>query len=283
LAATPGITNNLIKLVEKVTKMDLEKLLVEVAKCAGDTLKTHAFDMGDITMKHDDDPVTSLDKAVEKSIRKNVLEHMPANFIGEEYGREDNGADCTWIIDPIDGTKSMIAGEFNTSLSIGIEKGGKLVAGCIYDFMRDIMYLGYEDKLHVYHNGGEVAHQKMPVCQKRIIIDGEGIRNTEIVRALQHLEDIKIIEKNGSIALAMAQVASGVYDGMVYKTNNNWNSWDIAGGLYLLNCTGQALNLELESISLDVPQQGIIGINHNMLPAILLAKDTKESEKPGYL
>jgi fructose-1,6-bisphosphatase/inositol monophosphatase family enzyme len=264
-------------------KMDIEQLLIGVAKDGGELLRSHAFEMGEITMKRGNDPVTSLDRAVEQSIRENVLNHMPANFIGEELGKAEHGADYTWIIDPIDGTKSMIAGEFNTSLSIGIEHGHRLIAGCVYDFMRAIMYVGYDKELHVYHNDREVVHSRLPHNEARIIIDGNGVRDTAIVKAFQQSGQVKIIEKNGSIALAMAQVASGVYDGMVYKTDNRWNIWDIAGWLYLLNCTGQALDLDLEPLSHDTPQQGIIGVNCNLLLAPIVSREHWQTPGKGYM
>jgi myo-inositol-1(or 4)-monophosphatase len=245
--------------------MDLEKMLVEVTRNAGKILMEQAFEMGEITMKHADDPVTSLDRKVEENIKKEISEKMPANFIGEEYGVEDNGAEYTWIIDPIDGTKSMIAGEFNTSLSIAVEHDGKLVGGCVYDFMRDILYLGYDKNLKVYHGGQKVAHSRVPRQLPRIIIDGDDVKDFGMVRALEHQQGVKLIEKNGSIALAMAQVAAGVYDGMVYNTSKSWNVWDIAGGYYLLGCTGCVLNLDGEEIDYTIPQKGIIGMNHSGL------------------
>jgi myo-inositol-1(or 4)-monophosphatase len=264
-----SVDNNLLT-AENKAGFD-EIILRDVAQRAGEMLRAYAFDMGEITLKHADDPVTGLDKRVEQAIKEDVLSRMPANFIGEEFGKEDNNANCTWIIDPIDGTKSMIFGEFNTSLSIGVEQDGELIAGCVYDFMRDIMYVGHEKKLQVYHNGICVRQSKMPGGKHRIAVDGDNVRDTVIVKALQKLDDVRIIEKNGSIALAMAQVAAGVYDGMVYQTSKRWNAWDIAGGLYLLNCTGVALSQDFKPIALDSPQQAIIGMNNAMLPALLAA------------
>ncbi len=250
-------------------EITLDVALQDVARRAGHTLRKHAFDMGSVTMKHDDDPVSSLDKRVEREIRENVANHMHANFIGEELGEEM----CilnkyTWIIDPIDGTKSMLRGEFNTSLSIAIEKAGHLVAGCVYDFMRDIMYIGYHEQLKVIYNGKEVTAQKIPETKKRVIIDGPGVRDLDITRFLEE-DGAKLIEKNGSIALAMAQVAAGVYDGMVYQTNNKWNVWDIAAGYYLLTCTGCVLDLDLKKKDYARPHKGIVGLGKDINPLYL--------------
>jgi myo-inositol-1(or 4)-monophosphatase len=247
-----------------------EAMLREVAQNAGETLREYAFDMGKLEMKHADDPVSELDRIVETNIKKDVVWRMRANFVGEEHGKEDNGAEYTWIIDPIDGTKSMINGEFNSSLSIGIEKNGELVAGCVYDFMRDIMYVGIENKLKIYYDGKQVKRQTMPRPQPKIIVDGDESKSLEAACALQNKVNAQLLEKNGSIALAMAQVAAGVYDGMVFKTDKQWNVWDIAGGLYLLGCTGVAMNQDYQPIDYKVPKQAIIGLNSNLLPTLLL-------------
>ena len=97
---------------------ELKKIVFKV----GAFLRKNAFNHGLINWKGEFDPVTNLDKKVEKLIRKEVLKLMNANFLGEEFGFEDNKSDITWVIDPIDGTKSFIIKEFNSSISIAILK-----------------------------------------------------------------------------------------------------------------------------------------------------------------
>lgn len=58
------------------------------------------------------DPVTEADRAGERAIRERILAHHPTHgIIGEEYGRTAPDAEHVWVIDPIDGTKSFIAGQ----------------------------------------------------------------------------------------------------------------------------------------------------------------------------
>ena len=57
------------------------------------------------------DPVTNADKAFEKFIRKEILKKFPNHQVkGEEFGQKKNKSDFTWIIDPIDGTRSFVIG-----------------------------------------------------------------------------------------------------------------------------------------------------------------------------
>ena len=57
------------------------------------------------------DPVTSADKAFEKFIRKEIKKKFPEHqVIGEEYGHKESKSDFSWVIDPIDGTRSFVIG-----------------------------------------------------------------------------------------------------------------------------------------------------------------------------
>ncbi len=65
----------------------------------------------DIETKADDSPVTVADRTVEAFLRKAIAAHFPDHAIlGEEYGAEGSAGAPTWVIDPIDGTRSFITG-----------------------------------------------------------------------------------------------------------------------------------------------------------------------------
>ena len=54
------------------------------------------------------DPVTVADHAAEQVIRDAIKAAYPTHGIhGEEHGRETGTSALTWVIDPIDGTKSL--------------------------------------------------------------------------------------------------------------------------------------------------------------------------------
>ena len=57
------------------------------------------------------DPVTTADRAFEKFIRSKIKKKFPTHeIIGEEFGRKKTQSDFTWVIDPIDGTRSFVIG-----------------------------------------------------------------------------------------------------------------------------------------------------------------------------
>ncbi|TMV36027.1 histidinol phosphate phosphatase, partial [Thioclava sp. BHET1] len=70
--------------------------------------------------KLDASPVTIADREIERMLRDRIAARYPEHGIrGEEFGVKD-GNGLSWIIDPIDGTKSFITGYplFGTLISL---------------------------------------------------------------------------------------------------------------------------------------------------------------------
>jgi len=76
------------------------------------------------------DPVTKADRTFEKFIRSKIQKKFPTHeIIGEEFGHKKTKSDFTWVIDPIDGTRSFIVGNPTWSNLIGLNYKGNPVAG----------------------------------------------------------------------------------------------------------------------------------------------------------
>ena len=76
------------------------------------------------------DPVTSADKSFEKFIRREILKKFPKHQIkGEEFGQKKSKSDFTWVIDPIDGTRSFVIGNPTWSNLISLNYKGYPVLG----------------------------------------------------------------------------------------------------------------------------------------------------------
>ncbi|GLR14890.1 histidinol-phosphatase [Chitinimonas prasina] len=82
--------------------------------------------------KLDASPVTLADRGAEQAMRALLAEHTPEHgIIGEEFGRERDGAEWVWVLDPVDGTKSFIVGRPTFCTLIGLLHHGKPVLGII--------------------------------------------------------------------------------------------------------------------------------------------------------
>jgi myo-inositol-1(or 4)-monophosphatase len=76
------------------------------------------------------DPVTQADRAAESVIRAMIFEAYPGHGIhGEEHGREAGREPYTWVIDPIDGTRSFILGQLHWATLIALHDGSRPVIG----------------------------------------------------------------------------------------------------------------------------------------------------------
>jgi histidinol phosphatase-like enzyme (inositol monophosphatase family) len=82
-----------------------------------------------VNIKDDDTPVTLADRQAEKIIRAVIAERFPNHGIyGEEQGRT-TGDTGTWVIDPIDGTKSFMTGNPLFGVLVGFVREGVVEAG----------------------------------------------------------------------------------------------------------------------------------------------------------
>lgn len=82
-----------------------------LADAAGAAIRPFFRAPFEIDTKSDASPVTEADKAAEIAMRGIIEKLRPSDgIIGEEYGTTRPDASRTWVLDPIDGTRSFIAG-----------------------------------------------------------------------------------------------------------------------------------------------------------------------------
>jgi myo-inositol-1(or 4)-monophosphatase len=76
------------------------------------------------------DPVTAADHAAEAAMRALIRKTFPDHgIVGEEAAAEREGAEYVWVLDPIDGTKSFIAGMPTWGTLIALTRFGEPVFG----------------------------------------------------------------------------------------------------------------------------------------------------------
>src|ERR1044072_6659636 len=64
-----------------------------------------------IGAKADLSPVTLADREAEEAIRRLIVAERPMDGIfGEEFGTREGRTGRVWVLDPIDGTPSLVAG-----------------------------------------------------------------------------------------------------------------------------------------------------------------------------
>lgn len=84
----------------------------------------------DVTRKADNTPVTIADQQAEQKLRELITQYWPDHQIyGEEYGQTKGNSPYTWVIDPIDGTKSFVSGVPLYSNLLALLDGDKALLG----------------------------------------------------------------------------------------------------------------------------------------------------------
>ena len=93
------------------------------------------------------DPVTTSDKAFEKFIRSKIKNKFPDHqVIGEEFGHKKSKSDFTWVIDPIDGTRSFVIGNPTWSNLISLNYKGNPILGLANFPVLKKYYINHSDK-----------------------------------------------------------------------------------------------------------------------------------------
>ena len=183
-----------------------------------------------VSIKGPTDFVSNADLKAEKTIIEELKKARPYySIISEEDGSETNkDKNNTWIIDPIDGTTNFLHGVPHFAISIALKSGNEIVAGLIYDPIKNEMF--YAEK----ENGAFFNNQRIRVSKKKdlnsCLFATGGSQKNEITLP---------IRKSGSAALDIAYVAAGRYDGYF---QNDLNLWDIAAGIIILKEAGGMIN-----------------------------------------
>ena len=93
------------------------------------------------------DPVTNIDKAFEKFISKEIKKKFPSHqIIGEEFRYKKEKSDFSWVIDPIDGTRSFVIGNPTWSNLISLNYKGSPTIGLANFPSLKKYYINYSNK-----------------------------------------------------------------------------------------------------------------------------------------
>ena len=207
-----------------------------------------------VSIKSPTDFVSSADTKAEKIIIQELLKAKKNySVISEEIGIINNkNSENIWIIDPIDGTTNFLHGIPHFAISIALKSNNEIIAGVIYDPIKDEMF--YAEK----NNGAFINNKRIRVSRKKNInycLFGTG--------GSENKTEQLVTRNSGCAALDMAYVAAGRYDGYF---QNNLNLWDIAAGIIIINEAGGIVNkINLSKNDKIKIKASSISINEKML------------------
>lgn len=125
-----------------VPERRLTELALHLAHAARAVHRAHDAALG-MEIKQDGSPVTALDRAVERRLRREIAAVFPHHgILGEEEGPERIDASHVWVIDPIDGTRQFAAGLPNWGTLIALCREGRPIIGVIDQPWCERLWLG---------------------------------------------------------------------------------------------------------------------------------------------
>ncbi len=107
-------------------------LAQRLADVAGAAIRPYWRGEIGLESKGDASPVTAADRAAEAAMRRLIEAEYPRDgIIGEEYGTKEGSSGRTWVLDPIDGTTSFVAGRPIFGTLVALMQDGWPVVGVI--------------------------------------------------------------------------------------------------------------------------------------------------------
>lgn len=244
-----------------MTPLDLDIRLQAVTAIARDAgkLALGFFDQRDsleIEHKGMQDLVSLADRKTEDFIRDGLRETFPDDsIIGEEGGTEASREDGPiWIIDPIDGTMNFLRGVPYWSVAVALVVDRVLQIGITYDPVHDELYAARRGG-GARRNGEIIKVSNTDAPEKAVVgatfsfkmsIDNYG----DLLKAI--LKTGSDHRRLGSTALMMAHVSDGRLDACATLM---CNSWDVIGGLMLVEEAGGIASNFLDGAELDEPNR----------------------------
>lgn len=123
----------------------------------------------EVEWKEDETPVTYADRKAEEVMRELIAARYPHHgIIGEEYGEENSDAEYTWVLDPIDGTRSFAAGSPHFGTLICLRKDRQPIWGAIHIPATGKLYVGNNE--FCLCNDQPVSVRKPPSLDKCFLL-----------------------------------------------------------------------------------------------------------------
>jgi myo-inositol-1(or 4)-monophosphatase len=220
----------------------------QIARDAGALLRNFYARGVETEYKGDVDLVTEADRASEKLIVSGLRAAFPEHgIVGEEGTRDQMSGEYRWYVDPLDGTTNFAHGFPVFCVSMGLERrsadqksdaDGELVAGVIYDPLRDEMFSASRGNGATL-NGRRIRVSPTKYLSESLVATGFPSHKRHDNPNIHFYQQFTLrshgVRRAGSAALDLAYVACGRIDAY---WELNLNPWDTSAGALLVNEAG---------------------------------------------
>jgi len=194
-----------------------------------------------VSRKGPGDFVSAADRKTEELLRDALVKARPGyGLVMEESGiHEGPDKSHRWHVDPLDGTTNFLHGLPQFAISVGLEREGQMVAGVVYDPIKDEMFIAERGQ------GAWLNNRRIRVAARSAMAEaligcglphiGKGDHGLFIREAVAVMAEAGGTRSLGAAALDIAYVACGRLDAYWER---GLHSWDMAAGLVLLREAG---------------------------------------------
>ena len=216
---------------------------VEIAREAGALLANYFERRVSYELKGDFDLVTEADRASEKLIVERLGSRFPTHGImAEEGGGHESPSGYRWFVDPLDGTTNFAHSFPMFNVTLGLEREGELLAGVIFDPVRQEMFTAERG------SGAWLNNRRIRVSAVRRLEDS--LASTGFPSRKRH-QNVNIhfyyqlammthgVRRTGSAAIDLAYVACGRLDAF---WEFGLKPWDMAAGALLVREAGGSVS-----------------------------------------
>lgn len=172
------------------------------------------------------DPVTTADKAFERFIRNEIKKRFPNHqIIGEEFGYKKTKSDYSWVIDPIDGTRSFVIGNPTWSNLISLNyKGNPVVGLANFPILKKFYFNTSFNSAYVSENGKKkkiLVNQKATYSKMKLSAAFHGSLSLNKQKKIPQI--LRRMQFPCSDALSYSHFAEGKLDVVIQCGNKIWD------------------------------------------------------------
>ena len=120
--------------VDGLTLVELRDFAALIAEEAGELVESMRSTRHRAEYKPDGSHVTEADRQAELLLRRRIADRFPMHeILGEEHGYKQSDSPFRWVLDPIDGTRSYVAGIPLYTVLVAVLYKGYPVVGIIHN------------------------------------------------------------------------------------------------------------------------------------------------------
>jgi len=172
-----------------------------------------------IENKEDSSPVTIADQNTELKIRELISSKYPSHgILGEEYEHINTKAEFVWVIDPIDGTRSFIAGHKDFGTLISLLHNNQPVLGIINCPAHNERWLGIKDHQTTCNEIKVNTSSKEKIEDSYLFTSGQFFNEPFLKKGFEKIKEQSKYFRYGGDCYMYGMLASGLIDVVIEDT-----------------------------------------------------------------